>query len=65
MPTKSKRNPAGVPASEVVEGVLSDLGHEHLSYGHWRHSLFRNFILARSCGPWSCTDGSEKRFRKW
>jgi short-subunit dehydrogenase len=41
MPTKSKKHPNGVSAQDTVEGVLNDLGHERISYGHWKHSLFR------------------------
>jgi hypothetical protein len=41
MPVKSIRNPYGVDASELVEGVVNDLGYERISYGHWQHSLFR------------------------
>ncbi len=47
MPPKSPLHPNGVPASEIVEGVLNDIGYERLSYGHWKHSVFRYFILWR------------------
>jgi len=47
MPTKSPEHPNGVPASEVVQGVLADIGHERISYGHWKHSAFRYYILWR------------------
>lgn len=45
MPVKSERNPRGVDAAEVVEGVLRDLGKVRVSYGHWTHSLYRYRIL--------------------
>ena len=45
MPTKSKACPYGVNAVETVEGVLNDLGHERVSYGHSSHSLMRYWIL--------------------
>lgn len=45
MPYKSKRHPNGVDPREIVEGVMSDLGHERVSYGHWTHALFRYWIL--------------------
>lgn len=51
MPTKSTACPQGVEAAETVEGVLKDLGHERISYGHANHSLFRYWILARQM-PW-------------
>lgn len=41
MPVKSERNPYGVDANDVVEGVMADLGQERISYGHWKHSLYR------------------------
>lgn len=52
MPVKSKRNPYGVEASELVEGVVKDLGYERISYGHWQHSLFRQYILWQQCDWW-------------
>jgi len=52
MPVKSIRNPYGVNAKELVEGVFADLGHERVSYGHWRHSLFRHWILMQQCNWW-------------
>lgn len=45
MPTKSDYNPLGVNAADTVEGVLKDLGHERISYGHAKHSRMRYFIL--------------------
>ena len=33
----------GVSATDVYEGVLRDLGNEKISYGHWKHSLFRQY----------------------
>lgn len=47
MPIKSKKNPFGVSAEDTVNGVLDDLGHERISYGHWKHSLTRYYIMAR------------------
>ena len=47
MPVKSDRNPLGVEASDVVEGVFQDLGQSRISYGHWKHSLYRHWILVR------------------
>lgn len=47
MPIISRENPLGVSAEEVVDGVLKDLGHERISYGHFTHSLARYFILLR------------------
>jgi len=41
MPVKSKRNPNGVEPKDLVEGVMKDLGYERISYGHWKHSLYR------------------------
>jgi len=35
MPVKSARNPYGVEAKELVDGIFSDLGHERISYGAW------------------------------
>jgi hypothetical protein len=47
MPPKSKFNPRGVDPVDIVTGVLEDLGRERVSFGHYRHSLFRYFILMR------------------
>ena len=52
MPVKSNRNPYGVEASKLVGGVMRDLGHERISYGHWRHSLYRQYILWQQCDWW-------------
>jgi len=52
MPTKSKVNPLGVNPADTVEGVLKDLGHERVSYGHANHSLYRYYILWRQCQWW-------------
>ena len=52
MPTVSKRNPLGVPASETVDGVMLDLGHERISYGHANHSLLRYWYLFRQNPCW-------------
>ena len=47
MPVKTKRNPVGVEADDIVEGVFNDLGKRRISYGHWKHSLLRHWILWR------------------
>jgi short-subunit dehydrogenase len=47
MPSKSKMHPRGVNPQDTVEGVFMDLGQERISYGHWTHSLFRYWILAK------------------
>ena len=52
MPVRSERNPAGVEASDVVEGVFNDLGQQRISYGHWTHSLWRYPILLKQCQWW-------------
>ena len=52
LPVKSERNPLGVDAKDVVEGVLHDLGQERISYGHWKHSLYRYPILMQQCQWW-------------
>ncbi len=52
LPVKSERNPRGVDAKEVVEGVFNDLGQERISYGHWKHSLYRYPILLQQCQWW-------------
>lgn len=52
MPVKSERNPYGVDAKDVVEGVMLDLGQERISYGHWKHSLYRYLILVQQCQWW-------------
>lgn len=57
MPTKSKRNPNGVKAADTVHGVLNDLGQERISYGHYWHSLFRQYYLLRQCRFWSGNSG--------
>lgn len=44
MPTKCKRSPHGVKAEDTVAGLLKDLGHERISYGHAKHSLMRYLI---------------------
>jgi short-subunit dehydrogenase len=49
MPTKSPKSPLGVDPRETVEGVLMDLGHERISYGHANHSLLRYWILLQQC----------------
>lgn len=45
MPTKSDRHPLGVDPVDTVHGVLNDLGHERISYGHPNHSLYRPWIM--------------------
>jgi len=52
MPAKSKLHPNGVPAREIVDGALADLGYERVSYGHWKHATMRYFILWRQCHWW-------------
>lgn len=47
MPVVSKKNPFGVSPEDTVNGVLNDLGYERISYGHWKHSLTRYYIMAR------------------
>ena len=49
MPCKSAEHPKGVEATEIVDGVMADLGQERISYGHWKHSMFRYLILWRQC----------------
>jgi 17beta-estradiol 17-dehydrogenase / very-long-chain 3-oxoacyl-CoA reductase len=61
MPCKSKQHPNGVETKEVVEGVLADLGHERISYGHWKHALFRYYYLWRQCQWWQ----GRTNFRNW
>ena len=51
MPSKSLLNPLGVSAEDTVSGVLKDLGHERISYGHANHSLMRLWILFQQ-NPW-------------
>lgn len=41
MPYQSKKHPNGVSSKDIVDGVVSDLGYERISYGHWKHALFR------------------------
>ena len=52
LPVVSERNPNGVDAGEVVEGVFNDLGQSRISYGHWKHSLFRYPLLWVQCQWW-------------
>jgi hypothetical protein len=52
MPSKGKQHPNGVDPKDIVDGVLSDLGHERISYGHWKHAIFRYLILWRQCNFW-------------
>ena len=52
LPVKSERNPYGVEAGDIVEGVLKDLGQVRVSYGHWQHSLCRYWILMKQCQWW-------------
>jgi len=52
MPIAGKKAPLGVKASDVVDGVLLDLGHERISYGHAKHSLFRYWILFKQNPAW-------------
>ena len=52
MPYKSADHPKGVEPRDIVTGVLTDLGHERISYGHWKHALFRYPILRQQCDWW-------------
>lgn len=52
MPIAGKRSPLGVDAKEVVDGVMLDLGHERISYGHANHSLFRYWLLLKQNQAW-------------
>ena len=52
LPYKSQRHPMGVDPKEIVEGVVKDLGHERISYGHWKHSALRYWILMKQCKFW-------------
>ena len=52
MPIAGKRSPLGVKAKDVVDGVLLDLGHERISYGHANHSLFRYWLLFKQNPAW-------------
>ena len=52
MPIAGKHNPLGVRASEVVDGVMLDLGHERISYGASKHSLFRYWYLFKQNPAW-------------
>jgi short-subunit dehydrogenase len=49
LPVKSDRNPRGVDADELVEGVLHDIGKVRVSYGHWKHSLYRMYYIPLQC----------------
>ena len=60
LPVKSARNPYGVEATDVVDGVFKDLGQERISYGHWKHSLYRYPILWMQCQWWFPTDKRQK-----
>ncbi|TNV76798.1 hypothetical protein FGO68_gene15608 [Halteria grandinella] len=52
MPYKTQKQPNGVEAGQIVEGVMKDLGRERVSYGHWTHSVGRYWILFRQCQWW-------------
>ena len=52
LPVVSARNPLGVEATDVVEGVFADLGQSRISYGHWKHSLLRYPYLMMQCQWW-------------
>lgn len=45
LPIQSADQPLGVAPSEILDGVLQDLGHERISYGHWTHSAARYYYL--------------------
>ena len=53
----SERNPYGVEARDVVDGVFADLGQSRISYGHWKHSLFRYPYLMMQCQWWFPVSG--------
>ena len=51
-----------ITAEQCAEGFLDNLGHEALTYGHWRHKVqgwvydhvpenFFNFIFLKFIGP--------------
>ena len=52
MPVKSVTHPNGVDADDLVEGVFKDLGRQRVSYGHWKHSIYRHLILVKQCQWW-------------
>ncbi|CDW79730.1 short chain dehydrogenase reductase family protein [Stylonychia lemnae] len=60
MPYKTERHPNGVDPKQIVEGVMKDLGHERISYGHWTHAAFRYWILLRQCQFWFSSCGPSK-----
>ena len=57
MPYKSDRHPNGVDPKDIVDGVVKDLGHERISYGHWKHSVLRYWIMLRQYQYWFNTPG--------
>ena len=67
MPAKSVRHPQGVSAQELVDGVMADLAHERVSYGHWKHSLFRYYYLFGLCSYYFGKGNSNRHqsFRRW
>lgn len=52
LPVKTEEQPLGVPPSEILDGVLQDLGHERISYGHWTHSAARYYYLYANNPYW-------------
>jgi len=60
MPVRSARNPKGVAARDVVDGVFADLGQTRISYGHWKHSMYRYPILIKQCQWWFPPGDREK-----
>lgn len=60
LPHKTERNPYGVDANEIVEGVFNDLGQSRISYGHWKHSLLRYPILWQQCQWWFTVNNRAK-----
>ena len=53
LPIKTKETPMGVDSKDVVQGLLNDLGHEKVSYGHWMHSPLRYYYLGVN-NPYYC-----------
>jgi len=49
LPVKDANEVLGVEAKDLVDGVLSDIGHERISYGHATHSMFRYWHLFKTC----------------
>mmetsp|Transcript_4183 Transcript_4183/g.3077 ORF Transcript_4183/g.3077 Transcript_4183/m.3077 type:complete len:134 (+) Transcript_4183:497-898(+) len=66
LPPKSDRHPNGVDPAELVDGVLNDLGQQRVSYGHWKHSLFRHYYLFGLCSHYFGKSQQQfQSFRRW